>query len=112
MPEWCERACSLRSNNCNASLQGKETYPSGDVYQGEWLNDLKDGQGVLKYADGHIYDGTWKMVLACSAVSACLSLISQRALFRDTCMVKASKNSPTRASSRGQPPVARGLMLP
>ncbi len=34
------------------------------MYQGEWLNDLKDGQGVLKYADGHIYDGTWKMVRA------------------------------------------------
>jgi hypothetical protein len=32
------------------------------LYQGEWLNDLKDGQGVLQYADGHIYDGTWKMV--------------------------------------------------
>jgi hypothetical protein len=45
-------------------LQGRETFPSGDVYQGEWLNDLKDGQGVLKYADGHIYDGTWKMVPA------------------------------------------------
>jgi hypothetical protein len=45
-------------------LQGKETYPSGDIYQGEWLNDLKDGQGVLQYADGHIYDGTWKMVRA------------------------------------------------
>jgi hypothetical protein len=45
-------------------MQGKETFPSGDVFQGEWLNDLKDGQGVLKYADGHIYDGTWKMVMA------------------------------------------------
>ena len=32
--------------------------------EGEWLSDLKDGQGVLKYADGHIYDGTWKMVRA------------------------------------------------
>jgi hypothetical protein len=45
-------------------LQGRETFPNGDIYQGEWLNDLKDGQGVLQYADGHIYDGTWKMVLA------------------------------------------------
>jgi hypothetical protein len=45
--------------------QGKETFPSGDVYQGEWLNDLKEGQGVLKYADGHIYDGTWKKVCWC-----------------------------------------------
>ena len=60
-------------------MQGKETYPNGDIYQGEWLNDLKDGQGVLKYADGHIYDGTWKMVLARS-VGVSVAHLTARAL--------------------------------
>jgi hypothetical protein len=53
---------AVASNIVTILLQGRETFPSGDLYQGEWLNDLKDGQGVLQYADGHIYDGTWKMV--------------------------------------------------
>ena len=25
---------------------------SGDVYEGQWVNDEKDGQGVLIYASG------------------------------------------------------------
>ena len=31
-----------------------------DIYEGEWLNDKKDGKGVQLYGDGSRYDGFWK----------------------------------------------------
>lgn len=43
-------------------------YDNGDVYDGEWKNDKKSGQGrvdeegigVLKYGDGEKYEGQWR----------------------------------------------------
>ena len=35
--------------------QGKMTDADGDVYEGEWRNDLKDGQGTLTSANGDKY---------------------------------------------------------
>jgi hypothetical protein len=32
----------------------------GGVYEGEWLNGSKNGNGVFYYADGSKYDGEWK----------------------------------------------------
>ena len=32
-------------------------YSNGDVYEGEILNDLKDGSGTYYYENGEMYDG-------------------------------------------------------
>jgi hypothetical protein len=29
------------------------------VYDGQWNNDKKEGDGVMKYATGNIYTGEW-----------------------------------------------------
>lgn len=34
-------------------------FANGDEYEGEWLNDLQDGEGICIYADGAVYTGTW-----------------------------------------------------
>ena len=32
-------------------------YPdsNGDVYEGDWVNDLRQGHGIMKFIDGTIY---------------------------------------------------------
>ena len=44
--------------------QGKETrYRNGEVdsvYEGEWVNGKRNGQGTKTYADGRVESGTWK----------------------------------------------------
>jgi hypothetical protein len=32
--------------------QGKETNANGDIYEGNFKDDMKHGQGTLTYADG------------------------------------------------------------
>ena len=32
----------------------------GSLYEGEWFNGLKDGMGIMIYANGERYDGFWK----------------------------------------------------
>ena len=34
-------------------------YNNGDVYEGEFENDKKNGSGIYKYNDGTVYDGQW-----------------------------------------------------
>ena len=36
------------------------TYANGSVYDGDWKNGDKDGQGKMTYANGSVYDGDWK----------------------------------------------------
>eukprot|EP01006_Ploeotia_vitrea_P044229 TRINITY_DN66819_c7_g1_i1.p1 TRINITY_DN66819_c7_g1~~TRINITY_DN66819_c7_g1_i1.p1 ORF type:complete len:676 (-),score=79.80 TRINITY_DN66819_c7_g1_i1:196-2223(-) len=36
------------------------TYPSGDVYKGDWKNNKKHGRGRAEYVDGNRYEGEWK----------------------------------------------------
>ena len=31
----------------------------GDEYQGEFKDDLRDGKGIHKWSDGKIYNGEW-----------------------------------------------------
>ncbi len=42
---------------------GVEKYVDEDLegvtYEGEFLNEMKHGKGVLKYPDGDFYDGYW-----------------------------------------------------
>lgn len=42
------------------SGDGKLTYKNGDVYDGEWKNDMFNGEGIFKDHFGNIYDGHWK----------------------------------------------------
>lgn len=35
-------------------------YANGDKYDGNWKNDLKDGDGTYWGANGNIYEGQWK----------------------------------------------------
>ncbi len=37
--------------------RGRLTYINGDIYEGEWSNNLRHGKGILKGADGSIYEG-------------------------------------------------------
>ncbi|KAG8453172.1 hypothetical protein GDO86_004841 [Hymenochirus boettgeri] len=40
--------------------QGVYTYPNGDTYSGDWLSHQRHGQGMYTYADtGSKYIGTW-----------------------------------------------------
>ncbi|EQC35550.1 hypothetical protein SDRG_06840 [Saprolegnia diclina VS20] len=38
---------------------GKMQFPNGDVYHGQWANDIIDGQGTLMYKNGDIFSGTY-----------------------------------------------------
>ena len=33
---------------------------NGDVYEGEWKDDMMHGQGIYDYVDGRKYLGEWK----------------------------------------------------
>lgn len=35
------------------------TYAVGDVYQGKWANDMKNGSGIYHYASKRQYEGIW-----------------------------------------------------
>ena len=37
--------------------KGKMVWESGDIYEGEWLNDEIHGKGKITYANGNIYEG-------------------------------------------------------
>lgn len=45
------------------SLDRKKLPPiqleSGAVYEGEWKNGMRDGNGKQKWPDGSIYEGEW-----------------------------------------------------
>jgi len=32
---------------------------SGDIYYGEFVNDMKDGKGVIEKYNGDRYEGDW-----------------------------------------------------
>jgi hypothetical protein len=35
-------------------------YKNGDIYIGNWSQDLKEGKGMIMYVDSQNYEGTWK----------------------------------------------------
>ena len=39
--------------------QGKMTYPSGEIYIGAWKDNKKNGNGKMTYSNGNIYEGEW-----------------------------------------------------
>ena len=42
--------------------EGTGTYNNGDgsVYQGDFVNDQYHGNGIMRYANGDVYDGEWE----------------------------------------------------
>jgi hypothetical protein len=38
---------------------GKFTWPDGKQYDGEYVDDLKEGTGIFKWPDGKEYEGPW-----------------------------------------------------
>lgn len=40
--------------------KGLFAWPDGKVYNGEYINDKKEGYGEFKWPDGKIYKGAWK----------------------------------------------------
>jgi len=39
--------------------KGRQTWPDGRSYEGEFINDTKEGYGIYRWADGRIYEGKW-----------------------------------------------------
>ena len=35
-------------------------YKEGHIYQGQWDNNKKHGLGMFKYSRGHVYEGDWR----------------------------------------------------
>jgi len=46
--------------NDNKNGEGRMIYSNDDVYFGDWLNDKKNGIGIMSYANHDIYEGNWK----------------------------------------------------
>lgn len=40
-------------------MKGPVTLESEAVYEGEWLNELRDGMGKQRWPDGSLYEGMW-----------------------------------------------------
>jgi hypothetical protein len=40
--------------------RGIYRYTDGRYYEGEWKNDKKEGHGIYRYTDGRYYEGEWK----------------------------------------------------
>lgn len=39
---------------------GRMYYANGDIYEGEWSNDKRHGNGMLRLANDNRYEGEWK----------------------------------------------------
>jgi hypothetical protein len=37
--------------------KGKYTWPDGRIYDGDYVNDKKEGEGVYSWSDGRQYSG-------------------------------------------------------
>lgn len=40
--------------------EGKLIYSNGAEYIGTWVADCAEGRGVMKYAEGEEYEGDWR----------------------------------------------------
>jgi hypothetical protein len=49
----------------NNLMQGEGTYyfTSGAVYKGQWINGKRHGNGIIEYPDGSLYEGQWEQDL-------------------------------------------------
>ncbi|KAL1503738.1 hypothetical protein AB1Y20_012209 [Prymnesium parvum] len=40
--------------------EGKRSFPSGHVYEGQFVNGLQHGRGTFRFPDGQLFEGEWK----------------------------------------------------
>jgi hypothetical protein len=38
---------------------GRYYYSNGNIYEGDWKDDLKSGRGKMNYSNGEVYEGMW-----------------------------------------------------
>ena len=44
-------------------IEGRMIYENGDEYKGKLNNNgLREGKGIMKYNNGRIYEGEWKII--------------------------------------------------
>ena len=48
-----------RNFNGKAHGNGRYTFDNGDVYEGDWVDDIMVGKGKFISADGNVYEGDW-----------------------------------------------------
>ena len=41
-------------------FKGKIVYHNGDVYEGDWVDGLKEGRGYYTWENGDVYEGEFK----------------------------------------------------
>ncbi len=39
---------------------GKNCFPDGSTYDGQWVRGNMEGRGAARYANGDVYEGQWK----------------------------------------------------
>lgn len=46
-------------NGCLEICRVRVRYRNGEIYEGRWKSDMRDGKGVHYYSDGDVYEGAW-----------------------------------------------------
>jgi hypothetical protein len=36
------------------------TYPDGEIYEGDFIEGIREGNGIYRYITGDVYSGQWK----------------------------------------------------
>ena len=52
--------CADWSENMDWAAAGVATYSNGDVYEGQFRDGRRQGQGTMEYATGEVSDGEWQ----------------------------------------------------
>jgi len=54
------RCLDLSILQISANRNGKIFFCNGDIYEGEWINNMKEGEGKLIFSNGNIYEGDFE----------------------------------------------------
>lgn len=66
----------LQLKQCVETGFGTMTYSSGEKYQGQWVQNLKEGTGTYTWRDQHtVYSGEWKNDQVGTPFSPTVSLV-------------------------------------
>ena len=60
VPPSLPRAVSSACAECVGLVGLQAKVYDGDVYDGEWKNDKREGHGVMRFSNGDQYEGGWK----------------------------------------------------
>ena len=50
--------CYLHVHVCG-DRTGTRKLPDGNVYEGQYVNNVRSGEGIMTYANGDVYEGAW-----------------------------------------------------